>query len=59
MRKKLEGELKRLADLDIIDNEKLPTPLISVIFIVPKKNNITRICVDMRQPDCAKIEHEI
>ena len=57
MRKKIETELKRLEELDIIENVKGPTPWISPIVVVPKKNNTIRICVDMRQPNCA-IERE-
>ena len=57
MRKKVEAELKRLEELDIIEKVKGPTPWISPIVVVPKKNNTLRICVDMRQPNRA-IERE-
>ena len=38
MRKKVEAELKRLEELDIIEKVKGPTPWISPIVVVPKKN---------------------
>ena len=57
MRKKVEVELKRLEELDIIEKAKGPTPWISPIVVVPKKINTKRICVDMRQPNRA-IERE-
>ena len=57
MRKKVEAELKRLEELDIIEKVNGPTPWISPIVVVPKKNNTIRICVDMRQPNRA-IERE-
>ena len=36
MRKKVEEELQRLADLDIIEKVDGPTPWVSPIVVVPK-----------------------
>ena len=57
VRKKVEDELLRLEKLDIIEKVEGPTPWISPIVVVPKKNDSIRICVDMRLPNKA-IERE-
>jgi hypothetical protein len=51
MWKKVEAELKRLEDLDIIEKVDGPTPWVSpnVATPKPKKPEEIRICVDMRQ----------
>ena len=53
MRKKVEDELKRLEDLDIIERVEGPTPWVSPIVVAPKpkKPDEIRICVDMRLPN--------
>ena len=51
IRKKVENELLRLEKLDIIEKVEGPTPWISPIVVVPKKNDSIRICVDMRLPN--------
>jgi hypothetical protein len=50
MRKKVEDELKRLEELDIIERVDGPTPWVSPIVVAPKPKNPDeiRICVDMR-----------
>ena len=53
VRKKVEDELLRLEKLDIIEKVEGPTPWISPIVVVPKKNDSIRICVDMRLPNKA------
>ncbi|KAK3092635.1 hypothetical protein FSP39_005203 [Pinctada imbricata] len=55
MRKKVEAELKRLEDLDIIEKVEGPTPWVSPIVVAPKQKNPNeiRICVDMRLPNQA------
>ena len=55
MRKKVEEELQRLEDLDIIERVDGPTPWVSPIVVVPKskKPDEIRICVDMRMPNKA------
>ena len=59
MRKKVEDELKRLEDLDIIERVEGPTPWVSPIVVAPKpkKPDEIRICVDMRLPNEA-VKHE-
>lgn len=60
--KKVEDELQRLQDLDIIEEVDGPTPLVSPIVVVPKPKNPEkiRICVDMRAPNTAiRQEHHI
>lgn len=61
-RKKVEDELQRLQDLDIIEEVDGPTPWVSPIVVVPKPKNPEkiRICVDMRAPNTAiRQEHHI
>ena len=53
IRKDVERELQRLEDLDIIEKVDGPTPWISPIVVVPKKNGETRLCVDMREANKA------
>lgn len=48
MRKKVEKELERLQNLDIIRKAEGPTPWISPVVIVPKGNDEIRICIDNR-----------
>ena len=57
VRKKVEDELLRLEKLDIIEKVEGPTPWISPILVVPRKNDSIKICVDMRLPNKA-IERE-
>ncbi|KAK0148839.1 hypothetical protein N1851_010750 [Merluccius polli] len=59
MRKRIEAELQRLEDLDIIEKVDGPTPWVSPIVPVPKPKDpeAVRICVDMRIPNQA-IERE-
>ena len=55
LRKKVEAELKRLEDLDIIEKVDGPTPWVSPIVAAPKPKapDEIRICVDMRLPNQA------
>ena len=55
MRKKVEKELKRLEDEDIIEKVDGPTPWVSPIVVAPKpkKPSEIRLCVDMRLPNQA------
>lgn len=48
VRKDVEAELKRLEKLDVIEKVDGPTPWVSPIVVVPKKNNGVRVCIDMR-----------
>ena len=54
IRKDVERELQRLEDLDIIEQVDGPTPWISPIVVVPKKNGETRLCIDMREASMAR-----
>ena len=55
MRKRVEEEIKRLEELDIIEKVDGPTPWVSPIVAMPKpkKPEEIRICVDMRLPNKA------
>ena len=55
VRKKVEAELQRLEDSDIIEKVNSPTPWISPIVTPPKPKSPeeVRICVDMRCPNTA------
>ena len=55
MRKRVEDEIKRLEQLDIIEKVDGPTPWVSPIVAAPKpkKPDEIRICVDMRLPNQA------
>ena len=55
MRKKVEAELQRLEDLDIIEKVEGPTPWVSPIVVAPKPKSPDeiRLCVDMRIPNQA------
>jgi transposase InsO family protein len=55
LRKKVEAELERLEELDIIEKIDGPTPWVSPIVVAPKPKNPEeiRICVDMRLPNQA------
>lgn len=59
VRKRIEAELQRLEDLDVIEKVNGPTPWVSPIVAVPKPKDpdAVRICVDMRVPNQA-IERE-
>ena len=61
-RKKVEDELQRQQDLDIIEEVDGPTPWVSPIVVVPKPKNPEkiRICMDMSAPNRAiRREHHI
>ena len=55
----MEKELKRLEDLDIIEKAEGPTPWVSPLVVVPKKNGEVRLCVDMREANKAvkRVKH--
>ena len=53
VRKDLEEQLKRDEELGVIEDASGPTPWVSPIVVVPKKNGRVRVCVDMRQPNKA------
>ena len=56
LRKKVEDKLKSLQEADIIEPVTGPTPWVSPIVVVPKRNSEEiRICTDMRQANKAII----
>lgn len=56
LREQVEEELKRLEESDIIEKAEGPTPWVSPIVVVHKKNGV-RICIDSRAINTA-IERE-
>ena len=53
LRKKVEAELDRLEEQGIIEKVDGPTPWISPLVVIPKKNEEIRLCVDMRMANRA------
>ena len=53
LRKKVEKELEQLERQGIIEKVDGPTPWVSPLVVIPKKNGDIRICVDMRLPNKA------
>ena len=48
MRSQVERKLKDLEDQDVIERVEGPTPWVSALVPIPKKDRDVRICVDMR-----------
>ena len=53
LHKKVEHELKVLEEQHIIERVDGPTPWVSPLVLIPKKNGAVRICVDMRRANKA------
>jgi len=53
LRKKVSAELKKLEQEEIIEKVEGPTPWVSPLVVIPKKNGDVRLCVDMRMPNQA------
>ena len=53
LRKKVSAELKKLEEQDVIKKVEGPTPWVSPLVVIPKKNGDVRLCVDMRMPNQA------
>ena len=53
LRKKVEKELEHLEEQGIIEKVEDPTPWVSPLVIIPKRNNDIRLCVDMRMANKA------
>ena len=47
LRKKVEQELSNLQQQNIIERVEGPTPWISLLVVIPKRNGDVRICIDM------------
>jgi hypothetical protein len=63
IRNKVKNALEELEQEDVIERvpDKQPTPWVSPIVAVPKKDGGVRICVDMRQANAAikRVRHPI
>ena len=53
LRKKVEQELLALEQQNIIEKVDGPTPWVSPLVVIPKKNGDVRLCVDMRMANKA------
>ena len=53
MRQKVAAALQELEAQDIIESVEGPTPYVSPIVVIQKKDGKVRICVDMRMPNRA------
>jgi hypothetical protein len=53
LRKKVEQELDNLESQGIIEKVEGPTPWVSPLVVIPKKNDDVRLCVDMRMANKA------
>lgn len=53
LRKQVEEELDNLERQGIIEKVEGPTPWVSPLVVIPKKNGSVRLCVDMRMPNKA------
>ena len=54
LRSKVEEEIQKLLEQDIIEPVQGPTPWVSPVVVVPKGSGV-RLCVDMRQANEATI----
>ncbi|MES9882797.1 MAG: RNase H-like domain-containing protein [Sedimenticola sp.] len=53
MRQQVEQKLKQLQEMDIVESVTGPTPWVSALVPIPKKDGDIRLCVDMRQANKA------
>ncbi|XP_054757939.2 uncharacterized protein K02A2.6-like [Lytechinus pictus] len=53
LRDKVSEKLDELESLDIIERVESPSEWVSPVIVVPKPNGDIRLCVDMRQANCA------
>ena len=49
VRQDLEEQLRRDEELGVIEKTEGPTPWVSPVVVVPKKEGKVRVCIDMRQ----------
>ena len=60
VRKHLEEQLRCDEELGVIENTEGPTPWVSPVVVVPKKEGKIRVCVDMRQVNkCIRRERHV
>ena len=57
LRDKIEKKLDQLESMDIIEKVNSPSSRVSPVVVVSKPNGEVRLCVDMRQANCA-VERE-
>lgn len=57
LRDKIERKLDELESMDIIEKVNSPSRWVSPVVVVPKPNGEVRLCIDMRQANCA-VERE-
>ncbi|XP_014678291.1 PREDICTED: uncharacterized protein LOC106818084 [Priapulus caudatus] len=55
LRDKVDGKIKELLDLDIIEPVDGPTPWVNPVVVVPKAAGDIRLCLDMRRANEAVI----
>ena len=55
---KVQKELDRMESLGVMSRVNQPTPWCAVKVIVPKKNGVVRICVDLK-PLNANVQREV
>ena len=55
IREKVKEKIEELVAMDIIEPVEGPTPWVSPVVVVPKQNDETRLCVDMRRANEAII----
>jgi hypothetical protein len=53
LRQQIEKKLDQLETMEVIEKVEGPTPWVSPVVVVPKKNGDVRLCVDMRQANQA------
>ena len=53
LRQQVEKQLKLLEQQGIIEQVEGPTPWVSPLVVIPKKNGEVRLCVDMRMANRA------
>lgn len=57
LREKIEKKLDELESMDITEKVNSPAQWVSSVVVVPKPNGEVKLCVDMRQANCA-VERE-
>ena len=58
LREKIERKLDELESMDIIEKVNSPSRWVSPVVVVPKPNGEVRLCIDMKQANCAVEQRE-